>query len=212
LTITWLVASVLHVARASKSIDRIIRRLTDSPAYGRVERLVLDPVRVAQIAAMAGVIALGAICWRFRDMLEAWSNFADTMPASALAALGDGTRQLAFRFDASLLVVVLGFLLVHVLRVRSRQRTTRGRSTLFACSAVLAAAVLLNDAPYRLIHDTTGERATVSGQRCYVIGESAARVLLFCPDLPPPRNRIVAQNDAALLRLGIRESIFAASH
>src|SRR5262245_40668738 len=210
LTITWLVASVLQVARTVKPIDRLVRRVTESPACAHVSQLALDPIRVAQLVAMGGGIAIGVICWRFRDMLEAWSNFADTMPASDLVALGDVGRQLAFRFEASLLVVVLGFLLVHVLRMRSRQNTTRGRSTVVACCAVLAAAVLLNDAPYRLIYDTTGQPATLSGHRCYVIGESVSRVLLFCPDLPPPRNRIVAQNDPALLRLGIRESIFTA--
>ena len=86
----------------------------------------------------------------------------------------------------------------------------RGRSTVFACVAVLAAAVVLNDAPYRLIYDTEGERAILNGHRCYVIGESSARMLLFCPELQAPRNRIVAQSDTALQLLGVRESIFAA--
>ena len=212
LTATWLVASVVRAARAWTPIDRLVRRLAQRPAYVRVERLVLDPIRVAEIGAFGGAVAIGVICWRFRDLLTAWSNFADTMPASDLAALASGDRQLAFRFDGSLLIVLLGFLLVHVLRQRSRQKITRGRSTVFACSAVLAAAVVLNDAPYRLINDTAGERAALNGHRCYVIGESAARVLLFCPDLPPPRNRIVAMNDPALQLLGVRESIFAASH
>jgi len=51
----------------------------------------------------------------------------------------------------------------------------------------------------------------LNGHRCYVIGESSARMLLFCPGLQPPRNRIVAQNDPSLQLLGVRESIFTPS-
>jgi hypothetical protein len=73
---------------------------------------------------------------------------------------------------------------------------------------VFAVAVILNTLPHRLIRDNVHERVQFGGNRCYVTGSNPDQFLLFCPDLPPPRNRVVARNDSGLMRSGIRESIF----
>ena len=39
------------------------------------------------------------------------------------------------------------------------------------------------------------ERINVGQDRCYAIGEAAAELLAFCPDVPPPRTRIVGRDD-----------------
>jgi predicted Ser/Thr protein kinase len=70
-------------------------------------------------------------------------------------------------------------------------------------------ALTLLHFPYRLLYFTDAVVAVEwNGSRCYVIGERANQDLLFCAALEPPRNRIVAKNDPALVPLGITESIF----
>jgi hypothetical protein len=74
--------------------------------------------------------------------------------------------------------------------------------------AVLAASVLLLELPYRTIWQNEFPRVNLVSARCYVIGERATDWLLHCPELTPPRNRVVARTDPALERLGKVESIF----
>ena len=131
LTATWLVTSVVRAARAWTPIDRFVRRIAQRPATCASNDWSSIRFVFAEIGAFGGAVAIGVVCWRFRDLLTAWSNFADTMPAADLAALANRDRQLAFPFYGSLLIVLLGFLLVHVLLQRSRQKMTRAAARCF---------------------------------------------------------------------------------
>ena len=54
------------------------------------------------------------------------------------------------------------------------------------------------------------DAVTWNGADCYIIGERGDDLLLFCPRLQPPRNRVVKNNATGLERTGIKESIFTA--
>ena len=84
------------------------------------------------------------------------------------------------------------------------------RSILAGGVAVLVLSVLLLDFPYRLIvgHKRDFEAAEWAGERCYILGERQAQMLLYCPDAPVPRNRIVSGSDPSLKRLGVVQDIF----
>lgn len=74
---------------------------------------------------------------------------------------------------------------------------------------VLCVALFLLHFPYRLLlHNKTFEAVNWGAAHCYVIGEREGDLLLFCPELNPPRNRIVPRADGTLTRLGITESVF----
>jgi hypothetical protein len=64
--------------------------------------------------------------------------------------------------------------------------------------------------PYRLLYfNNVYEAATWNQSHCYVIGERVDDFLVFCPELEPPRNRIIRKDDKTLTRLGLTESIFS---
>jgi hypothetical protein len=85
------------------------------------------------------------------------------------------------------------------------------RSILAGGVAVVVLSLLLLDFPYRLLaaHKRNFEAATWSEDSCFILGERQAQVLLFCPDAPVPRNRIVRADDTSLKRLGLVQDIFA---
>jgi serine/threonine protein kinase len=75
---------------------------------------------------------------------------------------------------------------------------------------VLLVSILLLDFPYRLLARSKRdfEAATFGTAQCYVLGEKQSHILLFCPEAPPDRNRIVRADDPNLKKLGVIRDIF----
>jgi hypothetical protein len=94
--------------------------------------------------------------------------------------------------------------------LRSRRPTGRWGS-FAACMAIVASILLLNEVPYRILWKNQAPRISYDGSRCYVIGASSSDSLIFCPDLPPPRNKIVRSSDPRIHPSGVTESIFSAA-
>jgi hypothetical protein len=81
--------------------------------------------------------------------------------------------------------------------------------TIAPLGAILAVTVVLSELPYRIIWQSRVERVAFAGDRCYVLGTSGDESLVYCPDKAPPRNRVVKDDDPAIRRTGINESIFS---
>ena len=81
-------------------------------------------------------------------------------------------------------------------------------------AAVILLSVLLLDFPYRLIvgHKRDFQAVKWSGESCFMLGERQGHMLLFCPEAPPPRNRIVRADDPNLEKLGFVQDIFTNVH
>ncbi len=75
--------------------------------------------------------------------------------------------------------------------------------------AITILSVLFLNFPYRLLWHTQFETVTWSGQRCYLLGSRADADLLFCPEMPPPRNKVVEPGAANVGRTGTVERIFS---
>jgi hypothetical protein len=193
------IAPAFHLARMWPPAVRFMARFRawDAVSITRLERIV----------SVAGGVAIVLLLVAYADVTAAWGQELDTAPRTSLDVLSSG-RPSVFRLRASMVVVAIGFGVVCAIRLRLRQPTAIPRSSLYMCFMVFAVAVILNTLPHRLIRDNVHERVQFGGNRCYVTGSNADQFLLFCPDLPPPRNRIVARNDSGLMRSGIRESIF----
>src|SRR5262249_17082744 len=145
----------------------------------------------------------------FGDLIVATSSPIDTTPASTLETLrpASAKTQVAFRFTCDLLLTASAVVWWRVLRARRRHGLKLGTSVLFGLGIMLATVGFIA-APYRIVFHNEMPRVEFGGQRCYVIGEADARTLLFCPDVAPPRNRVVASNDARIHRSDRTESIF----
>ena len=201
------IVTLLQLARTWPPVDWLAERARAWRAVAAVEMLLQNPTRIEQMVAVAGSAAIALLLAGYADVTDAWSRELDTAPRASLEILSSVGPSM-FRFRASMVVVAIGFCLISVVRLRRRQPRALPRSSLHVCFAVFAAAVILNTLPHRLIRDNEQERVQFGGNRCYVVGSTPDQFLLFCPDLPPPRNRMVARNDAGLQRPGIRESIF----
>ena len=71
-------------------------------------------------------------------------------------------------------------------------------------------SIALLNFPYRMLYfNKAFEAVTWKNNHCYAIGERSDDILLFCPELPAPRNRTVTKGDSELTWLGVKESIFS---
>ena len=204
----WAVLALGRLAQLVPIVSDFVIRTRQLPRVSTLRSFATNPTLVARVASLAAIVGVVLVFWRFQTVVTAWQTPISEAPADALATLANHEAQSNFRFYMSLVVVATGVALVYIVRLRAREGRGRERGSLYACIAVLAVAVIVNDAPYRLVYDTARERVVLDGQRCYAIAEAPARVLLFCPDMDPPRNRIAGASDPALRRTGIEESIF----
>ncbi len=224
-----LVAPIAYAAAALVAV-RIVdfsgRVLTKAPAIARLAGdvgtrtgrlaaiLSLDePSTLAQGLATAGAAALGVAAWRFSELINAWSTNVSSGPDDVLWRLGpaNADEKILYRAVLTMLFVTLGAGLLRVVRLRRALGRPGRRGGLVALVIVVLSAVLMNEAPYRILWHSTAPRGSYFGARCYVIGATPADRLLFCPGLAPPRNRIVHVDDPGFVPAGIVESVFTAA-
>jgi serine/threonine protein kinase len=160
-----------------------------------------DPNSLAQALSVGGFLALVAIVWSFRTLLGALIVPVDRAPATTLVALSEPFSDVGVLMRRILEALILGLSAgaVRVMRQR-RAGATVHTGSLVGVLAAIGLALLLLIAPWRLMFQADFEQATFDGHSCYVIGEEPGSVLVHCPDMAPPRNTIVAANDARLRR------------
>ncbi|OFW17292.1 MAG: hypothetical protein A3F69_03790 [Acidobacteria bacterium RIFCSPLOWO2_12_FULL_66_10] len=214
------IAAVIIVVWASRFLVRLLRliRPIDRPLRGSLTSLeafastigLNDPTVLAQALAMAGVLALGVIGWRYVDLIVACTTKISMAAPADMLPLGPDHSPENARYGIALSVVALslGLGLLRVIRLRARLGIRDDNGTLAAAGAVLALTVLMYELPYRVMWQNQFQKIQWSGARCYVIGEAADQWLIHCPDQAPPRNRVIRRDDQAVRTVGIRESIF----
>ena len=167
-----------------------------------------DPHILAQVIAIFGAFALVGTLWRFSELIHAFWNPISEMPSERLARLANTGEINAYRITLSLLVFLLTFCLLVVARIRVALGVIGHTGWPRAGIGVLAATVVMLEMPYRVFFFADFERADLNSIRCYVIGENRVELLLHCPAMDPPRNRIVERNDPAVTMRGSRARIF----
>jgi serine/threonine protein kinase len=178
------------------------------------KRLALDdPIVFAQGLAALGVVALSVVVWRFSALIHAWGAHISTTPAEELWPLSPANEDEKLLYRAALTLLFLAFTagLVRVIRLRARLGTRRGTGGVAAVGMIAATFFLLNEVPYRILWKSRGMFVEYSGTRCYVIGETNAQWLLYCPDTPPPRNKVVDRTDPRVRSSGALENIFTST-
>ena len=169
-----------------------------------------DPVVMAQALATLGIVAIALAIWWFQDLTRAWTGgYINSSPSEWFQPLYNKNPDRGYyRIVLTLLAAGFGVALSRVISVRRRRQTTHGLPALMLLAAIVALLVVMADLPYRLFSYSEFERVDYGTDRCYDIGTSADEILIYCPELKPPRNRIIKRSDPALHRLGIVESIF----
>ena len=113
-----------------------------------------------------------------------------------------------YRVELDVVTLIFGFLLLRVIRLQKQQKTSEGTAPIALFAGIIAVMVLMNEWPYRILLHRDFERVDAGGAACYIIGESSAEFLLFCPGSDPPRNRTVKRDDPTLHRTGVRGNVF----
>jgi hypothetical protein len=189
--------------RLRRDLERQFRKLES--------RLGLDdPVVLGQALATCSVVAVVAVLWAFRDLMFAFSGTTDRSPSELLAPLAPAAsvRRSLYRGILDVLILAFSFGVFRVVRQRRRRKVHEGTGALIVAIAIVILFVLANLIPYRIMFHNEFEAADVEGTRCYVIRELETEALMFCPDAPPPRNRIMRRTDPSIRRLGVIENVF----
>jgi hypothetical protein len=192
-------ALVRGIARAVPAVGRLRDALRD-----RMRRLVshvgLDsPAALSQTLAVAGLLGLALVVWRFWPFLIALLGDVNSGSTGNLQLLGiqNEHMQLVFRRSTELLIVLLTTGLLGVVRQRLAGRRI-GVPPIAATLVVIVMALVLLVLPWRLVFHAEFQEATLDGRPCFVTGESASELLIHCPTAAPPRNTVLPRGDKRL--------------
>ncbi|HXE80033.1 MAG TPA: serine/threonine-protein kinase [Vicinamibacterales bacterium] len=170
-----------------------------------------DPSNPAQLLILAQTLAIAAILWRFWPVFVAQYAIITHADPAILEPLHRAhayeVERTMYGLAVDALVLGAGAAWAALIRARRRRGLPRLDASAAAGVALLALAFLaMWVVPYRVTWFNEFQRAEYAGERCYVIGEREDDVLLYCPDVPAPRNRRVRATEVQ--RLDVIESIF----
>ena len=166
-----------------------------------------DRSRTAQWLLVVQICAVALVILVFWDLIRAFTTFLDFASPEKLRLLSpDNDSQIGYRMVLS--VLLLGMVSAwYALLTTAADGPPVDRATTAAGLAVVAFTVVMITLPFRLVHYSVFQAADLDGQRCFITGQRADAVLLFCPDVMP-RVRTVPRNDPSLRPRGVFESIF----
>ena len=207
----WAGRFALAAMRLSHRVDKL---LTSGEKRTRAlsSRLGFDdPLRFAQACAAFGILALGIVFWRYFKVLQAvMQTSINNVALERFLPLQPGHRDdvTNFRIVMTGLILAFGFGTYRVAQIRARHPSRRGAGALLLAALPFVTTVMMGVLWHRLMFKAEFERVEFEGQRCYLLGDSADKALLHCPDRNPPRNQVVPLSNPQLHRSGVPESVF----
>jgi hypothetical protein len=75
----------------------------------------------------------------------------------------------------------------------------------------MALCIVMLVVPYRIIWHNEAQRVTYASETCYLVAQQTDKLLLYCPGVPTPRNRVVGRSDPAVGVSSVVESLFTSS-
>jgi hypothetical protein len=200
---------LLTASARARRIDEAIRR-----GLGRVvhDMRLSEASVAASYALLVSGLALVAAVWYFAPLILT----VMTVPSASvddLTMLSPEFTEYHNRYRQVFIFVLIGSIGLWYPVLRLAQKGQVVRTTLWIGGLVVCSITLsVLQFPYRTLYASLNEpfeRVAWRGERCYVIGQRAGDLLLFCPALGPPHNRIAKRNDSDVMRLGVRESLFS---
>jgi hypothetical protein len=169
-----------------------------------------DPTTLSTLLFAFGLLALIGVCFRYGDIIVAAATPIAEVERENLVSLSPDNIDAHMTYGRFLdaIMLVLGYGSYRLFRL-AKERGTRAAKPLSGVLAVLLATMLLWVFPYRILFHNQFEKISFDEERAYIIGQRSDEILIHCPDAAPPRNRIVSAKDAGIVRLQIRESVFA---
>jgi len=187
--------------------ERTASRLRDIRVRYRMD----DASTEAQALLALNILIVALVIWAFRDLFGVLLNYGTQQDSLALELLRPANFEMLSAYRAAVDVTILA-LTIAWWRIWKKLRQSPERSSAFptilaglGANTMLILVIVL---PYRIIVYNNFERVDLAELRCYQIGQQSNAILLHCPDVLPPKNRIVTAGDPRLRRTGAVESIF----
>jgi serine/threonine protein kinase len=216
LLVVLLALAVLHVIRRVVMAASTTARRVDAALRRRgatlVHRLRLDEVSVlASYALLVSFSSLVLAWWYFQPLLLQLLAYIPAADREDLELLSPQfvTYHNYYRGVFSLVTILSVATWLPVVKLVRRGQSLHWGMWLSGALATCIAVACLH-LPYRLlIYRNYYDVVRWNEIRCSVIGESATSYLLFCPDVAPPRNRVVDRRDPALILVGAQDRLFS---
>jgi len=210
IVLTVLIALVRVLLRLFRLQGRASGYLTKAWRDFVAERGLDEPNLLLQFVIGIGTVGLAAVFVTFLDVLAPFTSYAINASPAALAVLNPANEgrfdAFGLALDALLFVYLLG---IYAVTVASKgHERPLNRWTKVSAFVVPALALMLWEAPYRLAYHNAFPRVDLVESRCYELGHRSSNLLLFCPDLEAPRNRIVLESDERVRPRGVVENVF----
>jgi uncharacterized membrane protein YhdT len=214
---TVLIAAVkllVRVSTTAKGCTSLVQRRVSDFAS---ERGLDEPNLGLQAVIGAGTLVLAGFFVLFWECLAPVTVYINDAPPAALAVLNPANEARFDVYGLSLdLLVFLYCLASYSATAAARKRgQPLNRWTRMSAMVVPVLALMMWEMPYRIVYHNTATRVDLASERCYQLAVRAPSLLLHCPDMAPPRNRIVLESDPSVRPRGVVESVFtplASSH
>jgi tRNA A-37 threonylcarbamoyl transferase component Bud32 len=172
-----------------------------------------DPVVGASVALMASLSGLCAAVWAFSPLLVSLVQIVPSVSTAPLESMQYLSPHFFsyhedYRITFTWLTIACVALWYPALSAARRRGERLHRGLVAGGVAVTALSVLFLNFPYRLLTQSQFEAATWRGNACYILGTRGEDWLLFCPELDPPRNKIVSRLSSEVQHAGAIEKIF----
>jgi tRNA A-37 threonylcarbamoyl transferase component Bud32 len=205
-------APLWRALKALAPVGRGVRALRAWLARSPLGRHLTDPVVLAQALFAVGLLALGAVCWHYSDLISAFRAYVYEADAAELAPLRPDRldTHIAYGQTLDMLILALALAWTRVFRAWKRGRPHQAVVPLASTIAVIAAALVLWVAPYQILFHNEFEKVEIEQTRGYVLGEKDGELLLYLPGAAKGSRRVfVAAGDPRLHRLKVMESAFS---
>jgi len=167
------------------------------------------PAGLAQALTFLGVATLLVLYGMNRPLINAWGSFFNTAPIETLMPMSESTfARLSYNVELEIAMLAFGFGLFKVIQLRNRTRGKEGLGSTLLLAGVVVLLILMRQLPYRTLTQRDFERIEISGDRCYIIGQTGDELLVLCPRRDPPRNRTIKVKDPSIRRTGVIENVF----
>jgi hypothetical protein len=204
-----LLAGARNLLRGASTRVKQFDESTRRRAAAWAKRLSMDDVSVlSSWVFLLSTVALVVTWWYFWPLMAAFSADASTATSDQLSLLSPAYKEhhFAYRKALTLIVLLTTAAWYGVLKVSALRRQPLKGGLAVGSAAVLGLAIVSLVLPYRLLFQNRFDKVLSNNTPCYITGERAGNLLLFCPDLRPVRNAVVPRTDVQ--RVGSAENIF----
>jgi serine/threonine protein kinase len=203
----------LRVLRLSRGIEHLLTTSVTRTTRLSAKLGLDDPIVLSHAVAGIGLVVMTVTLVHFYPfILAVFTKNISTQPASRFLPLQPtGPYRLdaqMYRVVLTMLVAAFAMALTRILRLRAARAVRDGVVPVAVVGVMLVLAILLLEAPYRIVWKNESRVLEVAGERCYQIGEDGDELLIHCPDRQPPRNRTVSRAVSAVHDTGVLQNIF----